>query len=272
MKKTNSIRSSKAREKLSLLLREAGPIISVSHAAGVLNLSSSIASMTLSKWAKQGWLKRLKRGVYAPISMEASSSEQVLTNVWVLIPELFGQAYIGGWSAAEHWGLTEQVFQDVCVVTSQRVKKKKISIGNIPFYLKHVSVSFIFGLKTIWHQNIKIQISDPHKTIIDMLDDPAMGGGIHHVESCLQNYINSEHYNEEKLIEYAEKQKNGTIFKRLGYLLSLMDNHESTLILYCQSHITKGMSNLEPGYKDVKFITEWGLSVPRNWQGVVHRD
>lgn len=272
MTETNAIRSSKAREQLSLLLRKAGPIISVIHAAEILNISPSNASMTLSKWAKQGWLKRLKRGFYAPISIEASSSEQVLSNVWVLVPELFGQAYIGGWSSAEHWGLTEQVFQDICVVTSQRVRKKNITIQHISFYMKHVDISRIFGLKTIWHQNIKIQIADPHKTIIDMLDDPAMGGGIHHVDNCLRTYLTSEHYNESKLLEYAEKQKNGAIFKRLGYLLSLMDNKKSDLLIYCKNHITKGISSLEPGYKDIRFVTEWGLSVPKNWQEVVHRD
>lgn len=272
MKKINTIRSSKTRERLSFLLRKAGPIISVSEAAEILNVSSSTASMTLSKWAKQGWLKRLKRGTYAPISIKASSSEQVLSNTWVLVPELFGQAYVGGWSAAEHWGLTEQVFPGICVVTTQRIKKKNIKVQDVPFYLKHVNPSLIFGLKTIWHKNIKIQISDPHKTIIDMLDDPAMGGGIHHVESCLQNYMHSEQYNEEKLMEYADKQKNGAIFKRLGYLLSLMDEKKSHLIAHCKEHLTKGISSLEPGYKDVRFVTEWGLSVPKNWQGSVHRD
>ena len=137
---------------------------------------------------------------------------------------------------------------------------------NISFYMKHVDDSLLFGLKTIWHESVRIQIADPHKTIIDM------GGGIHHVENCLRNYIASEHYNEEKLLEYATKQKNGAIFKRLGYLLSLMDEKKSHLISYCQDHLTKGISSLEPGYKDVKFITEWGLSVPKNWQGTTHRD
>jgi predicted transcriptional regulator of viral defense system len=272
MTEAHFIRSSKGRERLSFLLRKAGPIISVGHAAEILNVSPSIASMTLSKWAKQGWLKRLKRGFYAPVSIEASSSEQVLNNVWVLVPELFSPAYIGGWSAAEHWGFTEQVFQSICVVTSQNVRRKKITLQNVSFYMKHVDPSLLFGLKTLWDQNVKIQIADPHKTIIDMLDDPAMGGGIHHVDQCLRAYLSSDHYNEAELLEYAEKQNNGALFKRLGYLLSLMDNKNSGLISYCKNHITKGISSLEPGYKDVRFITEWGLSIPKNWQEAIHRD
>lgn len=272
MTNMNPIRSSKTRENLSLLLRKTGPIISIKEAAEILKLSHSKASMTLSKWAKQGWLSRIKRGFYAPISIEASSAEQVLTNVWVLVPELFGQAYIGGWSAAEHWGFTEQVFQSICVVTAQRVRKKNLKVQNVSFYLKHRDNSLLFGLKTLWHQNVKVHISDPHKTMIDMLDDPAMGGGIHHVENCLRNYLNSEYYNESKLLEYAEKQNNGVIFKRLGYLLSSVDHAKSDLLEYCKSHMTKGISSLEPGYKDVRYVTEWGLSVPKNWKEDIGHD
>jgi hypothetical protein len=29
----------------------------------------------------------------------------------VLVPTLFGQSYIGGWTAAHHWELTEQFFK-----------------------------------------------------------------------------------------------------------------------------------------------------------------
>lgn len=272
MTETNFARSSKTRERLSSLVRKVGPIISVEQAARLLNLPSSKAAMTLSKWAKQGWLKRIKRGFYVLISIEASSSEQVLSNVWVLVPEFFGQAYIGGWSAAEYWGFTEQIFQSICVLTSQKVRQKNIHIQNIPLYVQHIDASLIFGLKIIWHEKTKIQIADPHKTIIDMLAHPALGGGIHHVDHCLRAYVGSQYYNESKLIEYATKQKNGVIFKRLGYLLSLMDNKKDELINYCKEHLTKGISSLEPGYKDVKFITKWGLSIPKNWQEALSRD
>lgn len=272
MKKPTLIRSSLTRQRLSLLIRKAGPIISTENASKILGIPSSKASMTLSKWAKQGWLKRLRRGFYAPISIEASSSEQPLNNVWVLVPNLFENAYVGGWSAAEHWGLTEQLFQSICVITAQNVRQKNINIQNTSFYLKHVKDSLLFGFKNVWQQNIKIQVSDPHKTIIDMLDDPALGGGIHHVDACLRTYLNSNLFNESKLLEYAEKQQNGALFKRLGYLVSHIDDKRSHLIKFCKAHITKGISSLEPGYKDVRIVTEWRLKIPKNWLEDIGRD
>lgn len=272
MKTNTLIRSSKARQRISLLIRKAGPLISTGDASKILGIPASKASMTLSKWVKQGWLKRLKRGVYAPISIEANSSEQVLNNVWVLVPRMFGAAYIGGWSAAEYWGLTEQLFQRICVITPQNVRKRNVIIQNISFYLKHVKGSLLFGLKSVWHQNVKIQISDPHKTIIDMLDNPSLGGGIHHVDSCLRAYLTSNLCDELKLLEYAEKQHNGALFKRLGYLVSHIDSKRSHLIKFCKEHITKGLSSLEPGYKDVRIVTEWRLKIPKNWQEDIGRD
>lgn len=266
MKSKNHIRSSKTRQRISLLLREGGAVISTQEAAKILDVSASQASMMLSKWTQQGWLKRLKRGFYAPIPIASRSSEQVLENVWVLVPKLFDCAYIAGWSAAEYWGLTEQIFQDICVITTKKPRKRYAKLQQLSFYLKHRTLDHFFGLKIIWHQNTKIQVSDPHKTIVDMLDDPSLGGGIHHVENCLRAYLNSELYDMERLIKYAKKQKNGTIFKRLGYLVSVLDKKKVNLIEECRKHMTQGISSLDPGYKSIRFVTEWRLGVPKNWQ------
>ncbi len=265
MKTRNPIRSSQSRQKISRILREGATVISNQEAAEILDVSASRASMMLSKWTQQGWLKRLKRGLYAPIPIESRSSDQVLENAWVLVPKLFERAYIAGWSAAEHWGLTEQIFQDICILTTKKLRKKRIKVQDISFYLKHKRSDSFFGLKTIWHQQTKIHVSDPHKTIVDMLDDPSLGGGIHHVESCLHAYLNSELYDEARLLEYAKRQNNGVIFKRLGYLVSSFDKERINLIEECRKGMTQGISSLDPGYKNVRFVTEWRLGVPQNW-------
>lgn len=90
-----------------------------------------------------------------------------------------------------------------------------------------------------------------------------MGGGIHHVDQCLRAYLSSDHYNEVKLLEYAEKQNNGALFKRLGYLLSLMDNKNSGLISYCKNHITKGISSPGTRLQGRKIYYRMGLKHPQ---------
>ena len=43
-----------------------------------------------------------------------------LEDPWVIAAQLYGPCYIGGWSAAEYWDLTEQIFRTVVVMTMHR--------------------------------------------------------------------------------------------------------------------------------------------------------
>lgn len=61
-------------------------------------------------------------------------------------------------------------------------------------------------------------MSDPHRTVIDMLDDPASGGGIRHIADCLQSCLRRPDASPETLVAYAAQIGNGAVFKRLGFL------------------------------------------------------
>jgi predicted transcriptional regulator of viral defense system len=69
---------------------------------------------------RKAGLQRVGHGLYAAIPLDARATEQVLEDPWVLVPSLFGEAYIGGWTAAEHWDLTEQLFRDTLVFTTKK--------------------------------------------------------------------------------------------------------------------------------------------------------
>lgn len=76
----------------------------------------------------------------------------------------------------------------------------------------------MFGLKKIWSSNIPALIADIHKTIIDVLDDPTLGGGGRQTVDICQEYF--QHHNHDPKIScaYAEKLGYGSVFKRLGFL------------------------------------------------------
>ena len=85
--------------------------------------------------------------------------------------------------------------------------------------LKHVRETAMFGTKGVWRGRVKVDVSDPARTIVDMLDDPAIGGGIRHVSDCLGAFLNEAGTAPEALIATAERFDNGAVFKRLGFLL-----------------------------------------------------
>lgn len=261
---TSTPTATKSRIRLSEVLQQAGDLVSVDDVSQALKMERSSAAKVLARWHLQGLLKRLRRGVYAPVPLAALGQEQVLEDPWVVVPEIFGPAYIGGWSAAEHWGLTEQLFRSVCVVTTRQVRGKEQIIQGIPFVLKRVRPTGMFGMKGVWRGQVKVDVSDPVKTIVDMLDDPALGGGIRHVSDCLDAFLSEAGRPVQKLITTAERLGNGAVFKRLGFLLERCGG-PADAIKACHERLTTGNAKLDSALACRHLVTRWRLWCPAGW-------
>jgi predicted transcriptional regulator of viral defense system len=255
-------KSSMSRTRLSKLLREGGELLTVEKTAQILGMDNDQAAKSLARWRNQGWLTHIKRGVYAAVPIEAETTDRALEDVWILIPELFDPAYVGGWSAAEHWDFTEQIFRDICVFTARPVTKREQNIHNIPFVVTHIQSISHFGTKTVWKKNVKVLVSDPTKTIIDMLSMPRAGGGIQHVIDCLREYFKSQHFKEAQLLDYAQRLNNGAVYKRLGFIASKILGDTHPVVIACQKNLTAGKAQLDPALKGERLITRWRLFVP----------
>lgn len=259
----------KGRHKLAAVIRAAGDIIRIADAEKALGIDRTDAAKLLSRWSGQGWLRRVGPGVYAPVALDSLAREQVLDDPWVLVPALFEPAYIGGRTAAEHWDLTEQIFRDIVVMTTQPVRAKSQQRHGAQFTLKHVRPDRIFATKTVWRGQTRIALSDIHRTIIDMLDDPAIGAGIQHVTDCLTAYFDRKDRDDEKLIAYADRLGNGAVFKRLGFLAE-RGHGTSPLIEACRARLTKGNAKLDPALSCRRLISRWHLFVPESWAKAAH--
>ena len=260
-----------SRQRIAKVLRQAGDIIRIADAQNALGITDSKAAKFLSRWTKQGWLRRVGPGAYAAVSLDSLASTHVLDDPWILVPALYAPAYIGGRTAAEHWDLTEQIFRDIVILTAQPVREKSQTRHGTLFTLKHISENRIFGTKTIWRgRSTKIAVSDLHRTIIDMLDDPALGGGIQHVADCLAVYLAHDQRDDHTLLAYGDRLGNGAVFKRLGFLAE-RDPHGAALIQPCSTRLTQGNAALDPALDCPRIVTRWKLKVPESWvRGTLH--
>jgi predicted transcriptional regulator of viral defense system len=253
------------RKRLGQVVRDAKGSISVSDAAKILNISSTDAAKMLSRWAKKGWLSRVYRGVYVPVPLESRSADIPLENAWVIAEKLFSPCYIGGWSAAENWGITEQIFRKVMVMTTQKPRRSLCVVKGTEFMLRMIPEKAMFGLKPVWQGQVKVMLSDPSRTIIDMLCDPALGGGIRSVADMFVNYLKSENKNMELLLKYAKQLDNGAVFKRLGFFLERFAPQEKDAIEKCSAELTKGNTKLDAKLAADRLITRWRLWIPESW-------
>lgn len=253
------------RARLAAVLRATKEVVSIGAAARTLHLERTAAAKLLSRWAHQGWLRRVGPGVYVAVPLVLAGSEQVVEDPWVLVPTLFGECYIGGWTAAHHWDLTEQLFNDTVVFTTRRINEKRVRAQGVVFLLHHAARKHLFGMKAIWRGTARVSVSDPARTVIDMLAMPDTGGGIDHVVECLAAYLKAPASDHALLIRYAEQFGNGAIFKRLGFLAETRF-HQPELAAACRARLTQGYAKLDPTLTCRRLITAWRLWVPERWK------
>lgn len=233
---------------------------SLSEFAEHHQLSLHDSAAILAKLIRSNDLLHIRRGIYFPVSNKGLKPEESFSDPWIVIPYVFPNTIIGGWSAANYWGLTEQIFRTTLILQKSNVFQTKKTIGRFQFlvYKSHLPISL--GIETIWIENIELPISDIHRTIIDMLENPKCGGGIQHTIDCFKNYI-EDGYNEKIFIDYISHVKNGVFFKRLGYISETLFGENHPLTEYAKSRISKGLSPIDSSLKCTKLVTRWNLYI-----------
>lgn len=238
-----------------------GPF-TAAEAAAVLGLPAKESSRLLGYLSRKGWLSRVRRGMYLTVPLDAAQPGQWAEDPWVVAQKAFGPCYIGGWSASEHWNLTEQLFRDVVVVTSRETRGRRHTLQGMPFVVtKRTAHKLTFGVRPVWRGQTRVSVSDPTRTVIDLLDDPSIGGGIRHVAAVFGEYLRSEHSDEGRLVEYGDAVGNRSVFKRLGWLLEL-EGQERPLLEQCRARRSAGLVKLDPTVRgDGRIVRRWGLRV-----------
>lgn len=254
------------RTRLAQLLRNFKGSINVELAAKTWGITATQAAKILSWFNKKGWLRRIARGVYIPVSLSAESSDVVLDEPFVIAENFFTPCYIGGVNAVNYWDLTEQIFSSITVFTTKLLSIVNRDIAGTKYVIHKINSKNYFGLKSVWISGVKVKISDPSRTIIDLLLYPNLCGGLRFMNDIIINYFNSEYKNIDMLIGYLKIINIGALLKRLGFLLELNFPNEEMLIDFCKNNLTTGYAKLTLSQDCPRLIRRWRLWVPNNWK------
>ena len=229
-------------------------------AAEVLDLDLERARRLVRYLVDRGWLDRVRRGLYLPVPLDSHRSGQAHQDPWVIAKVVFEPSYIAGWSAAEHWDLTEQIFRDVLVVTGQRPRDRNPMIGGTTFVLHALESSKHFGLVPVWRGSQRIDVTDPSRTVIDLLANPTWGGGIRQVAEMIAEYFEGDHRDDSLLVGYGDHLGIGAVFKRLGFLIEELNIDAQGLVERCLERRTAGVNDLDPSIDVVgRTVSRWGI-------------
>jgi predicted transcriptional regulator of viral defense system len=203
----------------------------------------------------------VKRGTYLILPLEAGpKAPTAIEDPWVLARELFSPSYIGGWSAAEHWDLTEQIFRSTFVVTARRPRQRSQRWAAADYQVVHVPARRMRGTTLVWRGREQVAVSGPDRTIADALAAPRWVGGVHHLAQIMEAYRASPVFNPLKLVDETAQLAKGAALKRLGYLAETLWPDLPDVARVARARLPKGVIKLDPSVNTRGRLNKrWGL-------------
>jgi predicted transcriptional regulator of viral defense system len=117
-----------------------------------------------------------------------------------------------------------------------------------------------WGMKSEWQNETRLRFADPGRTVVDILDDPGLAGGIRHVAEILAAYL--EDGDPATLVDYSDRLGNRSVFKRLGFIVETLGLDVPDLVAECATRLSEGISALDPrGPRGGRRTMRWRLRV-----------
>jgi predicted transcriptional regulator of viral defense system len=203
---------------------------------------------------------RVQRGLYIAVPLEAEDPARWSADPWAVASAALAPGYVGGWTALNHWDLTDQVFATTVFITSRPVPRRERTIGSVRLEVRHKPEAALFGTRRVWREGTPVSVSDRERTLIDCLDDPSLGGGLRHTVEALTAYAEAPDAAWGRLVEYGDRLGNRTVFKRLGYIVETLALADDALIRTCRERLSAGTGRLDPSRPATgRTTSRWGL-------------
>jgi predicted transcriptional regulator of viral defense system len=252
--------SSGGRADLAAVLGRGKRFVTTSDVVTALGIDSQAATRKLSRWAAEGWLRRARRDLYIPVPVDAPNPAAWSEEALVVATAMWPESYFTGWTSANYWSLSNQLFRTTIVKTAGRVRSSSVEILDHEYLVSHVpNEALTWGIKSEWHDEVRLRMADPARTVIDVLDAPRLAGGIRHAAEILAAYL--DQHDSTVLVEYGDRLGNLAVFKRLGYIVETLGGH-SQLVVASRDRVSSGMSLLDPdGPRVGKTTARWNLRI-----------
>ena len=247
---------------LSALVALERPTVTADDVVRRFGVDRQAANLTLSRLARKGWLRRLRRGSYAVVPLSSASRQPVVEDPLAVAMALYAPCYISGWTAAQHWDLTEQIFNAIVVYSARPQRRSSHQVGGVTYRVRRVPKDAIFGTTKMWSGTVAVQMATAHRTVIDVLDAPEMGGGGRQTLDIVRAYWRGKDADPDVLLDLAAKLGRGTIFKRLGFTAEHFGRPSEAWLEACHAQLSAGVSLLDPaGPRRGPIVSRWRLQI-----------
>lgn len=200
------------------------------------------------KMSKNGWLVRIKKGVYHIANLESRGFTNI--SIFVIAQNLVKESYVSFELALQYHSMFDQYLKMVMSVCIKKHTPKEIQ-GIIYRFVKTQKNNF-YGWREEQIEGQRVKIATPEKAILDMLRFHRTIYSLDIVLEKLREYRNS--FDAKKFQEFSKSQSI-TVQRILGFLFDKAD-FDSDPILQLVKDI-KGASIMTKDSK--RFSAKWSL-------------
>ncbi|MCM1060081.1 MAG: transcriptional regulator [Eubacterium sp.] len=223
--------------------------------------SESAAQWRIKSYLKKGYIERVRRDLYAVVSME---TEQPIPSRFQIASHISDDSFVSHHSAFEFYGYSNQVFYDVYFGTEKRVH---------PFDYDglHYQPVIWRGNDGIREMSNGVRVTSLERTVIDSIADFTRIGGLEELLRCLELIPSLD---EKKLLEALKMYGRGQLYQKAGYILESYQDELSLpneFFKKCVTLISASKTYLFDKQDDFVFHEKWQLYAPKKLKKLVDK-
>lgn len=236
-------------ESLESALIKYGNVVTFDQLSNFFDEDRRYTRIRINKLVKQGWLKRVKKGVF--VISDLSSRGSLSISHKAIVNLLVREAYISFETALQHHGLYDQLLASINSVSMKQYKST--TIDNTIFNFIKTQQRYFYGWEIEDIDGQSVKIAHVEKALIDLIQFHRSRYSTDLVLEKLSEFKSD--ISHRRLTEYALKA-NLTSRRILGFLMDYveMDNEEIMTSVYNRSSVSF-INNTE----DSKYNHKWRL-------------
>lgn len=234
------------------------------------SLSRRQVYQVLLRLEAAGWIRRIKRGLYAVTGKLPGSSEP---HDYVIATALYSPSALSHRTALHLHGLSEQVPQVIMCTTTAKVVTPAMRTGGqrrgqrraSTWEIEGLEVQYVsvrperfFGIEEVWvDERSRVPVTDRERSVLDLFADPPRAGGFGQALGVIEDHCRD--LDLEKLVSYAIRFGVAVVAKRLGWALEAMGEGAGVIEPLLAVPMT-GIQALDPQrQRRGTVITRWKL-------------
>jgi len=192
-------------ETLQVLKRlETYPTFNVATVASLIDKDPAYAKVYLNRLKKRGLVQKLQRNVYT-----------VHQDPFIIASRITWPSYISLWAALRYHDLTEQLPNEISVLTTSAKSSRTISVGNTRIFFERIRPTYFFGFSKVRIGDFEVFVAEPEKAVMDAVLLKRIS--VSEIYSILKD--NLKVMSAERLRDYILRTQNKALAKRFGWML-----------------------------------------------------